>query len=348
MSGREIWLDDAAATPRARVRVLKARVDGAEPTVSTFTRPAGVAARVAAADEQGPSVSFELYPPKTDKTRAALPGTIAHLAAAHPDFFSVTYGASGSTREVSRDVVRWILENTASPVVAHLTCIGLPWEDVRVVAEEFVDDGVRNLLALRGDPPAGASDWQPHPGGLTHASDLVARLHELGEEKGVQLSVGVAATPSNRWVAPPQPPAPDDDDIQALLAKERAGADYAITQVFFEAASYIEYRDAARAAGVRIPLLPGIVPLTEPTRLRRLEEISGVPVPPAVLARLDATEGDERRAAGNEMGVELVRAVLAAGAPGVHLYTFNQHTAVLDLLDGVGLRNGGDSSQVSP
>jgi methylenetetrahydrofolate reductase (NADPH) len=329
------------------VRVLKARVDGAEPIVSTFTRPTGVAARVAAADEQGPSVSFELYPPKTDTTRAALPGTIAHLAAAHPDFFSVTYGASGSTREVSRDVVRWILENTSSAVVAHLTCIGLPWEDVRVVAEQFVDDGVRNLLALRGDPPAGAPDWQPHPGGLTRASDLVARLHELGEEKGVQLSVGVAATPSARWAAPPQPPAPDDD-IQALLAKERAGADYAITQVFFEPDSYIAYRDAARAAGVRIPLLPGIVPLTEPKRLRRLEEISGVPVPPVVLARLDATDGDDRRAVGNAMGVELVRAVLDAGAPGVHLYTFNQHTAVLDLLDGLGIRPGDPSTAPDP
>lgn len=309
-----------------------------ESIVTTFTRPAGVAARVAAADEQGPSVSFELYPPKTDTTRAALPGTIAQLAAAEPDFFSVTYGASGSTRDVSHDVVRWILENTASTVVAHLTCIGLPWEDVRPVAEQFVDDGVRNLLALRGDPPAGVPDWQPHPGGLTRASDLVARLHELGEEKGVQLSVGVAATPSARWVAPPQSPTPDDDDIQALLAKERAGADYAITQVFFEAESYIGYRDAARAAGVRIPLLPGIVPLTEPKRLRRLEEISGVPVPPVVLARLDATEGEERRAVGNAMGAELVRAVLDAGAPGVHLYTFNQHTAVLDLLHGAGLR----------
>jgi methylenetetrahydrofolate reductase (NADPH) len=210
------------------------------------------------------------------------------------------------------------------------------------VAEQFLDDGVRDVLALRGDPPSGVPDWRPHPDGLRRASELVAHLHELAADKGVPLSVGVAATPSNRWAAPPEPAVPDDDDILALLAKERAGADYAITQVFFEASSYIRYARAARAAGVAIPLLPGIVPLTNPARLRRLQEISGVPVPASILARLDgAAEGDERRAVGTELGVDLVRQVLDAGAPGVHLYTFNQHTAVLDLLEGTGLRRAG-------
>lgn len=306
---------------------------------STQATRAGVAARLASVPTAGPSVSFELYPPKTETTRAALPATIARLAQARPDFFSVTYGASGSTRHVSHDVVRWILANTASDVVAHLTCIGLPWDEVRPVAEQFIDDGVRNLLALRGDPPAGVPDWQPQPGGLRRAAELVERLHRLGSERGVPLSVGVAATPTNRWVAPPATPEPDDDDIQALLAKERAGADYAITQVFFEASSYITYRDAARAAGVSIPLLPGVVPLANAARLRRLQQISGVPVPAAILARLDAAGDDDerRRAEGRAMGADLVRAVLDAGAPGVHVYTFNEHAATLDLLEGVHL-----------
>lgn len=302
-------------------------------------RGAGVAARLASVPEAGPSVSFELYPPKTDTTRAALPATITRLTEARPDFFSVTYGASGSTRHVSHDVVRWILGNTTSDVVAHLTCIGLPWEQVRPVAEQFLDDGVRNLLALRGDPPAGVPDWRPEPGGLRHAAELVGHLQRLGDERGVPLSVGVAATPTNRWAAPPARPEPGDDDIQALLAKQAAGADYAITQVFFEASSYIAYRDAARAAGVTIPLLPGVVPLENPARLRRLQQISGVAVPAAVLERLDAAgdDAERRRAEGRAMGADLVRAVLDAGAPGLHVYTFNEHAAALDLLEGVGL-----------
>src|SRR5665647_2419065 len=241
--------------------------------VSIHGRPSGVAARVTAPE---PSVSFELYPPKTDATRAALPDTLVRLAEARPDFFSVTYGASGSTRHITHDVVRWILTNTGTDVVAHLTCIGLP-----------------------------SAHWQVpyHPS-------------EDGDDAG--------------------------DDIQALLAKQEAGADYAITQVFFEVSSYTRYLAAARAAGVTIPLLPGIVPLTDPKRLRRLEEISGVPVPPEILQRLDAaTDLEEQRVVGTAMGVDLVHQVLAAGAPGLHIYTFDQHTAPLDLLEGAHLDDRG-------
>ena len=311
-----------------------------EQNSSTDRQPTGVAARLAAVPDRGPSISFELYPPKTDQTRAALPATIERLTAGTPDFFSVTYGASGGTRHVSHDVVRWIRQNTTSDVVAHLTCIGLPWEEVRPVAEQFLEDGVRDLLALRGDPPAGEPDWAPHPDGLRYAADLVARLRELAAERGVALSVGVAATPTRRFAVPPAAPVPGDDDIQALLDKQAAGADYAITQVFFEASTYVRYRDAARAAGVRIPVLPGVVPLVNPARLRRLQEISAVPVPDEILARLDAAgdDADRRRAEGRAMGVDLVRALLVAGAPGLHLYTFNQHAATLDLLSGAGLR----------
>jgi methylenetetrahydrofolate reductase (NADPH) len=313
-----------------------------EQTVSADRRPSGVAARLHDAGTPRPAVSFELYPPKTDATRAALAQTITRLAVAAPDFFSVTYGASGGTRHVSHDVVRWILANTEADVVAHLTCIGLPWAEVRRVAEQFIDDGVRNLLALRGDPPADVPDWRPRPGGLVHASELVARLRDLGEERGVPLSIGVAATPTNRWAVPPEPPVPDDDDVLALLAKQRAGADYAITQVFFEAETYLRYRDAARAAGVTIPLLPGIVPLDNPARLRRMQAISGVPVPPSVLVRLDAAPDDAARCAeGRAMGAALVGEVLDAGAPGLHIYTFNQHAAALDLLEGAHLGGGG-------
>lgn len=312
----------------------------------------GVAARLAAVPELGPTVSFELYPPRTPAAEAALWPTIARLAEVSPDFFSVTYGASGSSQHTSRAVVRWIVEHVgpAGGVVAHLTCIGSPRSHVREVAAELVADGVRDFLALRGDPPAGAIDWQPHPQGLRWAYELVGLLRELeAEHAHGPLSIGVAATPSALRVIPPGTAEsaasaaaaggePLCGDLRALQAKQAAGADYAITQVFFEVEDYRRYLSAARAAGITIPLLPGVVPLVDPRRLRRLEEISGVPVPHRILERLDAqTDEERRRAVGTAMGVEFVQELLAAGAPGLHLYTFNQHRAALDLLAASGL-----------
>lgn len=291
--------------------------------------------RLRASGEMGPTVSFELYPPRTPGAAERLwERTLPALAGAAPDFLSVTYGASGSSRETSRQVVRWVAEHTDVRPVAHLTCIGSPREELREVARGFVADGVRDFLALRGDPPAGSTTWTPHPEGLRRASELVELL--LGTDPG--LGVGVAATPSC-LTAEVDPTT--CGDLLALRAKQDAGAGYAITQVFFEVESYTRYVAAARAAGVHLPLVPGVVPLTDPARLRRLEEISGVPVPERILAALDAEPDDAgRAAAGLAMGAELVEAVLAAGAPGVHLYTFNQAPASLALLDRAGLRPG--------
>jgi methylenetetrahydrofolate reductase (NADPH) len=301
------------------------------------TRPSGVAALLQAG--AAPTVSFELYPPRTEAGMTALKRTVEQLVQVRPDFVSVTYGASGSTRETSREVVRWLRTTTDVRVVAHLTCVGAPWPEVRAVAEGFLEEGVRDLLALRGDPPRGATEWRPHPEGLRSGSELVARLRELADEVGEPVSLGVAATPSAAYAVPPAPPLPDGDEIRALLAKQDAGADYAISQVFFEPTSYTGYVAAAREAGVTLPVLPGIVPLVDPARLRRLEEISRVPVPPGVLARLESVAPEERDRVGLGLGVGLVRAVLDAGAPGVHLYTFNQHAASLALLGALGLRD---------
>lgn len=298
--------------------------------------PLRVPAHADGTSDHRPTISFELYPPRSAAGSDSLWLTIAELARAEPDFFSVTYGASGSSRETSREVLRWIVAHTDVPVVAHLTCLGAPRAEVRAVAEGLIADGVRDFLALRGDPPADVTGWEPHPEGLQRASELVSLLRELETgHPGRALTVAVAANP---W-ALRQAPAGDCGDLRALLAKQDAGADYAITQVFFEVEDYTRYLEAARDAGVTIPLLPGIVPLHSPTRLRRLEEISGVEVPPSILALLDAEDDDEaRRSVGTTLGSELVEQVLAAGAPGVHLYTFNQHRGALDLLEGARLR----------
>ncbi|HEY3437496.1 MAG TPA: methylenetetrahydrofolate reductase, partial [Actinotalea sp.] len=296
----------------------------------TPRRPSDVLARLHAAPETSPTISFELYPPRTPAGHESLWRTIEHLTGAAPDFFSVTYGASGSSRETSRAVVRHIAATTDVPVVAHLTCIGAPRHEVRAVAEAFIEDGVRTFLALRGDPPAGVTDWEPHPQGLQRGSDLVALLRDVeAEHDAGPLSIAVAANPGALRESPADELC---GDLQALVAKQEAGADFAITQVFFEVDAYVAYLDAARAAGVTIPLLPGIVPLNDPARLRRLQEVSGVAVPAWILQRLDAEDEQSRWEVGAELGAQLVSDVLAAGAPGLHLYTFNQHRATLELL----------------
>lgn len=287
-------------------------------------------ARLAASATLGPTVSFELYPPRSPAAAATLwERTLPALVDVRPDFLSVTYGASGSSRDTSRDVVRWVLERTEVRPVAHLTCLGSGREELRGVARTFLADGVRDFLALRGDPPSDGS-WVPTDEGLARASELVALLRE--EEPGVD--VGVAATPSQLTGVDPAA----CGDLHALRAKQDAGAAYAITQVFFEVESYVAYVAAARDAGIDVPLVPGLVPLGDPKRLRRLAEISGVPVPARILDALDRESDDARRAAaGLAMGAELVQAVLEAGAPGVHLFTFNQADASVALLEHLGL-----------
>lgn len=301
-----------------------------------------------------PTVSFELFPPRNPDAAPRLWATVQELAAVRPDFVSVTYGASGSTRRTTRALVRRLLRETSLTPIAHLTCVGTSADDLAATVEEFLDEGVRSFLALRGDPPADGS-WAAHPEGLPTASALVALLREIEERRCAAspaqavraatrpLSVAVAAFPrgnaGTRGTLA--------QDVEALLAKQQAGADFAITQVFYDADSYRELVVLARDAGVVIPIVPGIIPMTDPARLRRVQQLTGVPVPERVLDVLDAFDADDsddrarRHRAGTRLGVDLVNAVLDGGAPGVHLYTFNTHGPALDLLAGAGL--GGDA-----
>lgn len=321
--------------------------------------PAGAPPHPIVADGLGavdrPTVSFELYPPRNPDAAPRLWATVQALAAARPDFVSVTYGASGNTRRTTRGLVRRLLRETSLNPIAHLTCVGASQEEVTVVIEELLDEGVRAFLALRGDPPT-AESWRPHPQGMATASALVGLLRQVESRRRATspaqavratvrpLSVAVAAFPRGNAGAGTT----REQDIAALLAKQEAGADFAITQVFFDAASYLELVALARDAGVTIPIIPGIIPLTDPARLRRVEELTGVPVPRAVLDRLDSFDDDDAEAryrVGTRLGVDLVNGVLDGGAPGVHLYTFNAHGPALDLLDGVGIGGGGPSAR---
>lgn len=301
-----------------------------------------------------PTVSFELFPPRDEAGEARLWRTVEALTGARPDFVSVTYGASGSTRRTTRALVRRLLRETPLSPIAHLTCVGTSRDELTRTVEEFLDEGVRSFLALRGDPPADGS-WTAHPDGLRTASDLVALLREIERRRCATspaqavratvrpLSVAVAAFPRGNAGAG----STREQDVAALLAKQEAGADFAITQVFYDAGSYAELVALARDAGVAIPIIPGIIPTTDPARLRRVEQLTGVPVPRAVLDTLDAFDADDpgeraaRHRAGTRLGVDLVNAVLDAGAPGVHLYTFNAAGPALDLLAGADLGGSG-------
>ena len=300
-----------------------------------------------------PTVSFEVFPPREAAAEPRVWRTVRHLEAARPDFVSVTYGASGSTRERTRALVTRILRETNLTPIAHLTCVAASREEIGAVVDEFLDAGVRSFLALRGDPPAGDVGWRPHPDGLRTAAELVSLLRRIEARRCARsqaqavratvhrLAIAVAAFPRGNHGAGSS----REEDLQALLDKQAAGADFAVTQVFYEAESYLELVGAARRAGVSIPIIPGVVPATDPDRLLRVQALTGVRVPRELLDRLGSAEDPAaRHRQGVRATADLVRAVLDGGAPGVHLFTFNRHEAALDVLDAVGLMPTGAGS----
>ena len=285
-----------------------------------------------------PTLSLELFPPRTDAGRGALQRSLDELLAARPDFVSVTFGAAGGTRDRSRELLAHVLSTTAVPAMAHLTCVGSSRREVVELAQEFLDAGVRDFLALRGDPPAGDPGWRPHPDGVPTARDLVELLQVADRRRRALrgtslppgeggLSLAVAAFPRTRCEA----------DLAVLRAKQEAGAHFAVCQVTFSAAEYAAFVRRARAAGVTMPLLPGLAVSDDPRRLRRIGELTGVRVPGPLLAALDAGGPAERRRAATAFTAALARGLLDAGAPGLHLYTFNAAAAALDLLGHLGL-----------
>ena len=297
--------------------------------------------------------SFELYPPKTDAAASALATTIDHLAAAGPDFLSVTYGANGSSRRSSLDVLSRILRTTNVEAMAHLTCVGSTHEEANRMIREFLDAGVRSFLALRGDPPAGSKEGEAFLGDFGTAAELVQLIHRVQAEKSPYRETIIPGIPAARAVKPGHEKVriavaafpnghprsrSSAQDIDTLLAKQAAGANLGITQVFFHADHYLSFVQRAREAGVLFPILPGIMPVTSPARLRRIIELSGEQLPADLSIRLEVEPTKEgQREIGIQHAVDLAVQVIAGGAPGLHLYAFNQHETVLDVLDGCGL-----------
>ncbi|MBC7561243.1 MAG: methylenetetrahydrofolate reductase [NAD(P)H] [Dermatophilaceae bacterium] len=281
-------------------------------------------------EQEGTSYSFEFFPPKDDAGEQTLWDAIRHLERIRPTFVSVTYGAGGSTRDRTVRITSRIAHETTLTPMAHLTCVGSSVAELRQVVGEYAGAGIHNVLALRGDPPGGPGTvWTPHPEGLNHADELVALVRSLGD-----FTVGVAAFPDGHPES-----AGLDEDADVLVRKADAGARFAVTQFVFDADSYVRLRDRVVARGRDLPIIPGLMPVTSFTQVRRMAEMSGTPLPDAVVARLEAVADDPRaiREVGVQIATELAQRLLAEGSPGLHFYTMNRSPATLEVYDNLGL-----------
>ena len=279
------------------------------------------------------SFSFELFPPKTDEGERQLWQTVRELEALRPTFVSVTYGAGGSTRDRTVRITSELAAHTTLTPVAHLTCVGASREDLRGVVASYAAAGVSTILALRGDPPGGpGATWEQYPDGLAHADELVALVRSLGD-----FSVGVAAFPEGH------PESTDlDGDARVLAAKQDAGAEFAITQFFFQARDYRALIDRARRHGCTMPIIPGLMPVTNVSQIERFAALSGAAFPEDLAARFAAVKDDEEavRSLGVEIAIELAQDLLDLGAPGLHFYTLNRSTSTREIYQALGLGAG--------
>jgi methylenetetrahydrofolate reductase (NADPH) len=279
-----------------------------------------------------PTMSFEFFPPKTAEAEETLfARTLPRLRALGPDFISVTYGAGGSTRDKTLGIVARARRALGLEAMAHLTCVGASRAMLRGVLDEARALGIENILALRGDPPAGETDFQPAPDGLSYAHELVTLVRSYG-----CFSVGVAGFPEGHLASAGDKHA----DWAYLRAKVDAGAEFVLTQLFYDNRDYFEFVDYMQGRlGVTVPIVPGVLPILSTAQIKRFTALCGARLPEPLLARLEALGDDDEAVTqlGIEVATEQCRELLARGAPGLHFYTLNRARSVSAVLENLGL-----------
>lgn len=281
-----------------------------------------------------PSVSFEFFPPKTEKMEQSLWQAVTRLAPLKPAFVSVTYGAGGSTRERTHATVRRIQSDTGIPAAAHLTCVGASRDEIDAVARDYWEAGIRHIVALRGDPPESAGGvagkYEPHPQGYPYAVDLVAGLKQVAD-----FEISVAAYPETHPEAPSA-----DADLDNLKRKVDAGATRAISQFFFDNGAFLRFRDRCAAAGIKAPVVPGILPITNFARAVEFAGRCGAAVPAEVADAFDGLDRDPetRQLIAAHVAVEQCRALLAEGVADFHFYTLNRADLTVAICHLLGVR----------
>lgn len=283
---------------------------------------------------EGPKFSFEYFPPRTDAAAAALFATISELQACEPAFVSVTYGAGGTTRDATRGLVFRILRETRINTIPHLTCVGHREREIEELLEAYAQAGVSNILALRGDPPANGGSFAP--GDFPFAADLVAFIRRFSERHGHDFGIGVAGFPEGHPATPNRL-----RELEHLKAKTDAGADYICTQLFFDNHDFYDFRDRCELAGIRAPILAGIMPVTSLSGLKRMAELAaGARFPARLMRALARANGDDSavRRIGVHYATTQCADLLDHEVAGIHLYTLNQSSATVDIFRHLGLR----------
>jgi methylenetetrahydrofolate reductase (NADPH) len=275
-------------------------------------------------------LSIEIFPPQTEKGDAALEAHLERLTTYRPAFVSCTYGAGGSTQDRTIHWCRTIRDRFATTPTAHFTCVGSSREQLHDWLDRATASGIENIMALRGDPPRGDTEFRPAPGGLRYANELVTLIRD----RHPALGIGVAGYPEKHQEA-----VDDASDLANLVRKVDSGADAVFTQLFFVNENFLRFRDACDRAGIRVPIVPGIMPITEFARIKRITAMCGAVFPDDLAIRLEAVREDEEAQfeIGVEHAIEQCRELLDADVPGMHLYALNKSRACEQILDALGL-----------
>jgi methylenetetrahydrofolate reductase (NADPH) len=277
-----------------------------------------------------PCVSFEFFPPKDEQAERTLWESVQRLLSLRPSFVSVTYGADGSTRTRTHNIVTQIQKVTPLTAAPHLTCIGAPREEILEIARNYWGNGIRHIVALRGDPPQGATRYEPHPQGFAYAVDLVKGLKSVAD-----FEISVATYPE------PHPESPNPDfELENLKAKVDAGATRAMTQFFFDADVFLRFRDRCAAAGIQVDLVPGIMPVTRFPQLQRMAQRCGASVPAWLVQRFEGLEDDAetRRLVAAAVAIEQVQQLQRHGVEQFHFYTLNRAELTFAICHCLGVR----------